>query len=176
MRGLGKVVLACWLTAVLAPAPALAQDPEVHTDPDPGSPAGSLYQIPLERGRDDAAPRGGSTGGGTAGGGATGGGGAPAASGIHTENGFGSSSQVPGAPQGAGSGQASAGGESATQGGTAGATSRGRATGAAVREGRATAGLAASQVSVSRALILLGLGVALAVLLGLAGRRAAGRR
>jgi hypothetical protein len=78
------------------------------TDPSAGSPAGAVYQLPFEKGRADAAPKGnggtgapgpGSTGGGGDGGGA-GGGGASGASGepnlYRSENNFGSSSHVPG--------------------------------------------------------------------------------
>jgi hypothetical protein len=61
----------------------------VQTDPRANSPAGVIYQIPLDNGRRDAAPvlPVGSHGGpGSPGG----------ASSIHSENGFGSSSHVPG--------------------------------------------------------------------------------
>jgi hypothetical protein len=61
-------------------APASAQSPE---DPSADSPSGTIYEIPLDDGRGDAAPRG---QGGTE---------APRSS-IHSENGFGSSSNVPG--------------------------------------------------------------------------------
>ena len=88
-----------------------------RTDPQAGSPAGVIYQIPLDTGRRDAAPvlHVGSHGSGPGGGSGTGagntgasgnstataeappGGGTPSdPSSIHSENGFGSSSAVPG--------------------------------------------------------------------------------
>jgi hypothetical protein len=70
-------------------------------DPPSGSPAGSVYQLPLEAGRSDAAPKGG--GGTTAGGGESSGGGGSGGSG----------SAGGGGGQGGGSGGA-AGGASAT--------------------------------------------------------------
>ena len=86
--------------AGIAPGAARAQ----ATDPDADSPSGVIYEIPLESARDDAAPRGGGSGGTQAG---NGDGGTPASSvpaegqdtesSIHSENGFGSSSEVPGA-------------------------------------------------------------------------------
>lgn len=133
------------LAAALGLAPsAMAEPAAQRTDPQATSPAGVIYEIPVDSGRRDGAPHrqaGGSSGGGsstgigsgggTGGGGATGGG--PTGSGgggaagtggagtggtgagasgsrpggasaedpssIHSENGFGSSSQVPGTQQ-----------------------------------------------------------------------------
>ncbi len=67
----------------------------VQTDPRANSPAGVIYQIPLDNARRDAAPvlPGGSHGGPRSPGG-SGGSGGPSS--IHSENGFGSSSHVPG--------------------------------------------------------------------------------
>ncbi len=70
-------------------------------DPPKGSPSGAVYELPFERGREDASPKG---GGGTGGGGGTSGasgdasGGQTDASGslYRSENNFGSSSRVPG--------------------------------------------------------------------------------
>jgi hypothetical protein len=81
------VVLAC---AALLPAAASAQDPFAN-DPEAGSPSGTMYEIPVQGGRADAAPSGS---------------GAPARGGspIRSENGFGSSAVVPGGrPAAAGS-------------------------------------------------------------------------
>src|SRR6516165_3322551 len=67
----------------------------VQTDPRANSPAGVIYQIPLDSARNSAAPvfkSVGSHGGG--GYGVTGAAGDPSS--IHSENGFGSSAQVPG--------------------------------------------------------------------------------
>jgi hypothetical protein len=64
--------------------------------PDAGSPSGTIYEIPLEGGRRDAAPRRGrkQSGGPAGGGGATG---PPGGGSVKSDNGFGSSSVVPGA-------------------------------------------------------------------------------
>jgi hypothetical protein len=93
------------LAAVALPiglqASAAGASPHVQTDPQAGSPAGVIYQIPLDSARNSAAPVlsvgshdgvHGVTGG--VGGGVTGGSGDPSS--IHSENGFGSSSKVPG--------------------------------------------------------------------------------
>jgi hypothetical protein len=108
------------LAVFLVPVAVHADD---GVDPHASSPAGKVYEIPLETARRDAAPHrksstrdsggqtgqsgssgsggtgggGGATGGGSPGGGASGGGGElPQGSAIKSENGFGSSSQVPG--------------------------------------------------------------------------------
>jgi hypothetical protein len=76
-------------------ASAAGASPHVQTDPRASSPAGVIYQIPLDSARNNAAPvfkSVGSHGGG--GYGVTGAAGDPSS--IHSENGFGSSSQVPG--------------------------------------------------------------------------------
>jgi len=85
---------------LLLPAGADAQGSAAPaSDPEAGSPSGTVYQLPLDRGRKDAAPRnrsrrqgarrpGDATGRNTAGGGTD--------SPIRSENNFGSSSQVPG--------------------------------------------------------------------------------
>jgi hypothetical protein len=94
-------------------------------DPEAGSPSGGVYELPLEAGREDAAPGSGGTtapetggGGGTGqgsgsgegGGEAAGGEGEEAGSNYRSENNFGSSSQVPGTGAGgAGTGGAAAG-------------------------------------------------------------------
>jgi hypothetical protein len=70
--------------AMAVPAGAGAQS----NDPEAGSPSGTIYEIPLDDARKDAAPRHGGSHGGTASGGS--------ASPIHSDNGFGSSSTVPG--------------------------------------------------------------------------------
>ncbi len=71
----------------------------VQTDPRASSPAGVIYQIPLNSARRSAAPvlLAGSHGGGPKGG--AGSSGNPSS--IHSENGFGSSSNVPGVNQAA---------------------------------------------------------------------------
>jgi hypothetical protein len=120
-RALALVVVLASLMGLLS---GVAEGREaVRTDPRAGSPAGVIYAIPLDSGRRDAAPVlpvGSRHGGGSGGGGSSGfGSGVPTSarrtlaaesasaatpgpgtpsdpSSIHSENGFGSSSQVPG--------------------------------------------------------------------------------
>jgi hypothetical protein len=81
-------------TAIIAtlslPVVVFAADSKV--DPQASSPAGAVYEIPLQTARDFGSPGG----GGQTGGGAGGGGVLPKGSAIKSENGYGSSSQVPG--------------------------------------------------------------------------------
>jgi hypothetical protein len=142
MRFRLDVTAGIWL-ALLAGVPAGAQaaDP---IEPRSGSPAGYVYEIPLEGARRDAAPRKPATGKPVttpSGGGGTST--APAApdpdrAAIHSENGFGSSSVVPGAAaaavaagrgkdgdgdgSGDGGGSAAGGGSGSGSGGSGGAT------------------------------------------------------
>lgn len=95
-------LVALWALAVFAPSSAA----QGSGDPSAGSPAGAVYELPFEKGRRDAAPKGdgdAGTGGpnsdGSSGGGeASGDEGAEGANGslFRTENNFGSSSRVPG--------------------------------------------------------------------------------
>lgn len=82
----------------------MAQAPEA-TDPTPGSPSGTIYHLPVDTGRSDAAPRPPGSGGGTN----PDDEGTPGAL-YRSDNNFGTSSQVPGAPPGSGGGNGSAGG------------------------------------------------------------------
>jgi hypothetical protein len=90
-------------------------------DPPTGSPAGAVYELPLERGRAEAAPKGGGTAAPGAEGDAAGANGAAAndpdgggesggeeGSLYRSENNFGSSSHVPGMPPEAGADSAAA--------------------------------------------------------------------
>jgi type IV secretory pathway VirB10-like protein len=83
MRNSVRYVLVAAVAATLLAPPAAAQAQQ--DDPEKGSPSGTIYEIPLDSARDDAAPP------------------APTAvpeepvSPIRSENGFGSSSEVPGA-------------------------------------------------------------------------------
>jgi hypothetical protein len=77
MRRSASPILACAALCLAPPAAASAADPP-RTDPELGSPAESVYGIPLEEARRDAAP------------------GMPAGSAIRTENGVGASGRVPG--------------------------------------------------------------------------------
>jgi hypothetical protein len=179
-------LLALVCAALLAPASASAQS----TDPEAGSPSGSIYEIPLEGARSDAAP------GGTRGKGS---------SPIRSENGFGSSSTVPGtgeATAGDGTDPVVGGSGSAAPdetGATGEGTSGGGATGGGATGGGASgsgAGPTESDIaeggqsreqgaivrqatgtspSVPRALLLIGLGLLVAAGLA-AGVRLANRR
>ncbi len=92
---------------VLIPGVALAQTNQLPSDPDADSPSGTVYEIPLEKARKDAAPK--PSGGGSGDPAQDGGTGpaptpdASAESGVagreslyRSENNFGSSSQIPG--------------------------------------------------------------------------------
>lgn len=150
-------------------------------DPPSGSPAGSVYELPLEQGRADGAPKGGGgtgfSGGGesTDGGSGSASGGAPgqseAGSLYRTENNFGSSSRVPGlAATDTRSSGSSAGGAGAAAGGTAGSgsgASRGAIAGGAVAAETADTG----NTSIPAGLILLGGIGLLAVAVGIFSRR-----
>jgi hypothetical protein len=99
---------------VLIPGVALAQTNQLPSDPDADSPSGTVYEIPLEKARKDAAPKrsdgdtsvgSGSRGNGSQDGGtgstsspdsAAGAGVAGRESLYRSENNFGSSSQIPG--------------------------------------------------------------------------------
>jgi hypothetical protein len=79
------------ITALTVPVVVLADS---GVDPQASSPAGAVYEIPLQTARDFGSPGG---GGSAAHGGGSGGGGVlPTGSAIKSENGYGSSSQVPG--------------------------------------------------------------------------------
>jgi hypothetical protein len=143
-------------------------------DPPTGSPAGAVYELPLERGRSDGAPSfggGGSSGGGGAAGGA---GSGEAASLYRSENNFGSSSRVPGIAT-AGVGAAAAGAAAGAAGGAGSAVGSGADSGS---EGPGAAGaLARGEVadagntSLSANIALLGAIALLALTLGVLTRR-----
>jgi hypothetical protein len=149
-------------------------------DPPSGSPAGAVYQLPLEQGRSDAAPKGGS-GTATGAAGATGGesasapGSGESGSLYRTENNFGSSSRVPGlAASGGAAGGATARGGSGNAGGTAGGNGAGAA-GAAIAGGAiASQASDTGNTSVTAGAILLGAIVLLAAAVGLLTRRFSG--
>jgi hypothetical protein len=79
------------ITGLTVPVVVLADS---RVDPQASSPAGAVYEIPLQTARDVGSPGGG--GGAATGGGSGGGGVLPTGSAIKSENGYGSSSQVPG--------------------------------------------------------------------------------
>jgi hypothetical protein len=111
LRALSFIVVSV-LFALLPASPAFAQDPG---DPSAGSPPGVVYQLPLDRGRGDAAPtrKGGQNGSGGGSGNQSGSGSGSGSSSsgesdgadpsfYRSENNFGSSSRVPGVGGGAG--------------------------------------------------------------------------
>jgi hypothetical protein len=165
--------------AALAPSTALAQS----NDPSVGSPSGTIYEIPLDSARNDAAPRtrgGGSSPSPTGGQGA--GAGSSASSPIHSDNGFGSSSQVPGASGGGGGSGSNGTGGGGGGGGGAGTSGKGSAGADSARvpqtasEALISPTAQAAAPSSTRAYILLGLAALVAVALGIASRLAARRR
>jgi len=87
----------------LVPSIALAQQ-GAPLAPAAGSPPGQQYQIPLESGRDDAAPKRGAQDQGDQGG----------SSSYRSENNFGSSSVVPGDPRGTQASDANGTGDAST--------------------------------------------------------------
>ena len=116
-------VLSVTLLAHAGAAYGVGASASATGDPPTGSPAGAVYELPLERGRAEAAPKG---SGGTAGPDAEGGeagadgaaaggdggdqGGAGEGSLYRSENNFGSSSHVPGTPRGSDVDSAAGGG------------------------------------------------------------------
>jgi hypothetical protein len=181
-----RLVVAYLLGSLLL-LPASLHPPTAYAapgDPPSGSPAGSVYQLPLEQGRSDAAPKG--SGGTAAGGsdsskegggaseGSTAAGGEEAGSTYRSENNFGSSSRVPGAPSagtGAAGAKGSAGGGGGKAGGEAAAGGAGTNAGAPATE---TAGT--GNTSVPASVVLLGAIALLAIAAGILTRRFSGRR
>jgi hypothetical protein len=147
-------------------------------DPPSGSPAGAVYQLPLEQGRSDAAPKG-SGGTGTEAGGGGGGAGSGSASGqagesgslYRSENNFGSSSRVPGvAATGTGGGN-----PGNASGGAAGVGGAGVG-GAAIVGGIVAAETADNgNTSIPASIVLLGAIALLAIAVGVLSRRYARR-
>src|SRR5690349_17266241 len=113
-----RALCACAAIVAIAVATAdhaRAQEPGSN-DPQAGSPAGTIYQIPLDTARRDAAPR-------TRGGG-------PDPSPLRSENDFGSSAVVPGTTgggSGSAGGGATSGGSAASGGGAGGGSGGGKA-------------------------------------------------
>jgi len=150
-------------------------------DPPSGSPAGAVYQLPLEQGRSDAAPKGnGGTGAEAVGGAGAGAGGSGEASEsgslYRSENNFGSSSRVPGvaadgasvSSSGKASGASGAGDQSA--GGGGGAVSAAIPGGIIAAETTDT-----GNTSIPASIVLLGAIALLAVAVGILSRRFARR-
>jgi hypothetical protein len=171
-----KPTLVVGLGLMLAPAPAAAQD-AAPNDPKAGTPSGTVYEIPFEAGRNDAAPRRRPSDPGaaevdTSGGSSPTGGSTPIRS---SDNGFGSSSVVPGAS----SGGSERGGKSGAKGRAAGRRKGASGAGvtdpgsaeALIRPASAANPAGPGTPSLTRALLLLALGVVVAVALGVGARR-----
>jgi hypothetical protein len=173
------------LAASLHPATAYS----APGDPPSGSPAGAVYQLPLEQGRSDAAPKGnggtgadaggsdtgeGGSGGGASGGGNGGGGAAQGESSslYRSENNFGSSSQVPGATAAGKSGGSAGAGEAGGSGGGGSASG-----GSAAKAGNAASAETTDtgNTSVPASIVLLGTIALLAAGVGVLSRRFAHR-
>jgi hypothetical protein len=160
----GRIVVgtAAVLAALWAPASAVAQSPEA-TDPTAGSPSGTIYHLPVDTGRSDAAPRPPGSGGGAN----PDDEGKPGAL-YRSDNNFGTSSQVPGAGA---NGGAAAGGKGGS-GGSGAAAAKGESE-KGEQPAVALAGAAdTGQVSEPLAFGLLAVIVAAGAGLGLGLRRA----
>lgn len=103
----GGLLAALGALALIAPTASSAQEPSA-TDPSPGSPSGTIYALPVDTGRIDAAPLGASRGEGDAEDGGSGSDGVVST--FRSENDFGTSSVVPGASGPAGPGDHEGGG------------------------------------------------------------------
>jgi hypothetical protein len=110
MRAGAFFFFACIAGCFTATGVAFAQE---STDPEPGSPPGRVYELPVDTGRKDAAPRGGDSGSN-----------GPSST-FRSDNNFGTSSSVPGGPGGGaqggsgGSGSGGSGGSGSGDGGDA---------------------------------------------------------
>jgi hypothetical protein len=189
-----RLLLVTAALALFAAPVARAQDP-VSPDPTRGSPSGTIYEIPVDSGRHDAAPRSkgshgeqstGSTTTPASGGGAS----APEAQGdspIHSDNGFGTSSVVPGATSPSTSTSASQAQGGRKQSRRSGASKRRAAkrkraatkrdvSESQIPAGRKVTASAGSSPSLPRSYLLLALGVALGLVLAVAARLASRQR
>ena len=150
--------------ALVCSTPALAQD--AGQDPSPGSPGGTVYEIPLDQGRGDAAPRGGG-GEGTASGPSS----APSTSSIRSsDNGSGSTAVVPGTGEPADAGAAKRTPQRDRSRDANREAARERAVEPLSPQAQVVASGAGSP-SMARSLLLLALGVAIAAGLGIAARQ-----
>ncbi len=126
-RRLVGILVAAALSTVFLTAPVRAGTAAVQaTDPSANSPAGTVYSIPLDSARQDAAPHGhggsgshsgsGGSGGGSAGGGSAGGGGGSAGGGSAGGTGASGTTGATGTSGAGGTSNATAGRSSATHG------------------------------------------------------------
>lgn len=148
----GKVIGGCAVAWFVVSGSALAQAPG---DPDPGSPPGRVYELPVDTGRRDAAPRGGGNGDA----------GAPIISSFRSENNFGTSAVVPGDP----SGGAGAGGADGADGGSGDGAGGGSDGGSGVE--LTSSALDTGDTSSAQNYLLLTLVVAGGILLGVTSSR-----
>jgi hypothetical protein len=108
-----------WLLGAVPGALASGASPPQPTDPKASSPAGTVYEIPLDAARSDAAPHRRASGGGATGGG----GGGAGSSGGSSSGGSGSAGAPGSAGSSAASGRSGAAGSSATGSSAAGGSS-----------------------------------------------------
>ena len=173
--------------ALIGAGPAYAQQDPGANDPSGSSPSGAIYQLPVDSGRNDAAPR--SPSGGASGGAGSGGAGTGAGTGtgtgttisaIRSSNGFGTSPDVPGT-QPASKGAGSKGGGTSARSSKSGGSGKGSGTTPPPGEAQIPAtGIVKQSVgdgsaSLSRSLLLIALGILVAAGLA-AGVRLASRR
>jgi cobalamin biosynthesis Mg chelatase CobN len=132
-------------SCIFAIAPVAAQAAGLPSDPDAGSPSGTVYELPLDSARRDAAPR---PSQGREGRSQTGSrdGDASGDSPIRSENNFGSSADVPGV-DGSGTADGSAGGGSSSGDADGGSSSSDEASAGAADRASAGGGAAASGVA-----------------------------
>lgn len=149
-------------------------------DPPTGSPAGAVYQLPLEQGRSDAAPKGNGGTGAQAGGkpSDSGDGEAGESSSLYrSENNFGSSSQIPGVARAGtnGDGAGNVAGTAGASGHSAGGAAAGAGS-AAIAGGTIAAETAdTGNTSIPASIVLLGAIALLAVAVGILSRRFSSR-
>jgi hypothetical protein len=105
MRFGGAFIFSCVAACFFSTGLAFAQE---SSDPQPGSPPGRVYELPVDTGRKDAAPRGGDSGTN------------PSGSTFRSENNFGTSAHVPGDPGGGNGGGGSGSGGSGSGGSSEG--------------------------------------------------------
>jgi hypothetical protein len=157
--------------ALAASAPAGAQD--ANQDPSPASPGGTVYEIPLDQARGDAAPR--STGGGDEGGGTTPASGEAAQPGTSSirssDNGSGSTGVVPGAPSGGAGGERPAERERERGRDGKARSAPGERDVAPSSPQAVVVAAGAGSPSIVRSSLLIALGVAIAAALGIAAHR-----
>jgi len=153
------VTTAAALVALSLPSSAVAQEPEA-TAPTPGSPSGTIYHLPVDTGRSDAAPRPSGSAAATN----PDNEGTPGAL-YRSDNNFGTSSQVPGTASSGYTGSAADGDTGSAGGGEIGTGGD--------EPGVAVAGAAdTGEVSEPLTFGLLGVIIAVGVGLGLGLRRA----